>query len=318
MSPNVVTKLQEGLSESLSGKSSCWRDKDVSGKTWKEFFGPRPASKAEISEIQGGFASGACLRLKEIADKVFGSPIPGPWLTCYMIRRFGWPNIGSDDYKQLCTWALTTRIPGLYLGVTPYMGESNLHFSVLYDEKTGMTIEEDPAREARAKQGWSAIQKWWKKTGHKLYTMGHVEEGDPKETLVTLFEEYEKGGKPWIYGLWKRRPEHSEQKELKSDETGGWKLWRMKELLRKQHPEVKQPKPRIGKRKQTAKQRAIQLALAATMRDLLRMTYVRDINFNAFGRDPKKKAKAAEPAYFEGAGYTPEGFSAVCKLVDQS
>lgn len=281
----------------------------------KHPFTTRLASKAQISEIQGGFASGACLRLKEIADKAFGSPVPGPWLTCYMIRRFGWPNIGSDDYKQLCTWVLTTRIPGLYLGVTPYMGESNLHFSVLYNEKTGVIIEEDPAREAMIKKRWAAVQKWWKKDGHKLYTIGYVEDGDAKETLVVEYEQVERDGKPWTYGLWKRRPEHPEQKELGEEKSGGWQLWGMTRLLTRDHPEVKLPAVAM-KRKQTEKQKEIQRALAEAMQDLLRSTYVRDINFNAFGRTDKEsrspktpKAKPeAKPAYFEGAGYTPEGW----------
>lgn len=270
-------------------------------------FTARLASKKEISEIKGGFSSGASLRLKNIADETFGKQIPGPWLTCYLIRRFGWPNIGSDDYKQLCSWALTTRIPGLYLGVTPYLGENNHHFSVLYDENNDGPIFEDPARDAVIKRRWSAIQKWWKKSGHKLYTIGYVENGDTKETLVVEYEQVARNGKPWTYGVWKRRPEHPEQKELGEEKSGGWQLWLMAKLLADHHPEIKLPSAAL-KRTQTPKQVGIQKALAEAMLDLLRITYVRDIDFNTFGRNPEKTAKAAEPAYFEGAGYTPEGW----------
>ena len=28
------------------------------------------------------------------------------WVGGYMFRRFGWPNFGSDDYKELCSWSL--------------------------------------------------------------------------------------------------------------------------------------------------------------------------------------------------------------------
>ena len=55
----------------------------------------------------GGYKSGA-INPGEIADEVMGQ-VEGPWLTCYMIRRFGWPNFGSDDYKELCSWAARRR-----------------------------------------------------------------------------------------------------------------------------------------------------------------------------------------------------------------
>lgn len=52
-----------------------------------------------------------------------GIRVHGAWLMSYMFRRFGPPNDGSDPYKNLCQWTLTTPMPGVFLGVVPYLGD---------------------------------------------------------------------------------------------------------------------------------------------------------------------------------------------------
>ncbi len=95
----------------------------------------------------GGYKAGA-IDPSKIADEVMGQ-VDGPWLTCYMLRRFGWPNFGSDGYKELCSWSLVTPLPGLWMTVTPFLGGgSNLHFGVLFDAETGRELERDPGRES--------------------------------------------------------------------------------------------------------------------------------------------------------------------------
>lgn len=49
-------------------------------------------------------------------------------LFAYLFRRFGYPNFGWDDYKELAKYVLTTPHPGLVLSVVPYVGnDTNLH-----------------------------------------------------------------------------------------------------------------------------------------------------------------------------------------------
>ena len=97
-------------------------------------------SLAVNARWSGGYAGGPGVDLDRWADEVFGGKVPGPWLCCYMLRRFGWPNAGSDDHKNLVSWDLTTPIKGLWLCVTPYLGGSNLHFSILYNKVVGDKI----------------------------------------------------------------------------------------------------------------------------------------------------------------------------------
>lgn len=170
-----------------------------------------------------GFAAQGDIDPSAWADELFGADVPGPWLTCYMIRRFGWPNLHSDSYKQFCSWALTTPIDGLWVAVTPYLGHDgltdahahNLHFGVRFSK--------------------------------------------------TLCDEVE------------------------ADQQAAWR-------------ERETP---------SALTLRIREAVEAVLRDLLRPTYVRDINFSIFGdteRNPQAREKCgatiADP--FVGAGRTPE------------
>ena len=40
-------------------------------------------------------------------------------LFVYMVRRFGYPATGSDDYKEIACWFLTTPDPNIALIVSP-------------------------------------------------------------------------------------------------------------------------------------------------------------------------------------------------------
>jgi hypothetical protein len=43
-------------------------------------------------------------------------------IMAYCFRRFGYPVHGWDDYKELCSWYVTTRMPGVYLSIRPSSG----------------------------------------------------------------------------------------------------------------------------------------------------------------------------------------------------
>ena len=104
-----------------------------------------------------GYASSGSIDPGQWADDLYGKTISGSWLTCYMLRRFGWPNIGSDDYKDLCAWSLTTPLEGLYLVVRPHLTDGgplgkpfcgkthgNLHFSILFTKAVEAELDRDP------------------------------------------------------------------------------------------------------------------------------------------------------------------------------
>lgn len=256
-----------------------------------------------------GFGAGGCIDPSKWADQMFKGKVPGPWLLAYMIRRFGWPNTGSDPDKNLCSWMLTTPIPGLYLGVTPYLGDgSNLHFSVYFNRAIDLRLRSDPGRALFAARREKAIRRWWNQKGRRFYTLGAgMKEGDPDE-LIELHSE--RGDK--VYGLWRRTPAHTWSNALPRKDPG-MLLWWLGEFIIEKHPEVVLPK--MSKREQAWRMSRFHIqarvAIKATLRDLLRPTSVRDISFTAFGdieRTPEAVARYRQQATasrFEGAGYTP-------------
>jgi hypothetical protein len=131
------------------------------------------------TRFAGGYQSGT-INPGGIADELGCGAISGPWLTCYMIRRFGWPNLGSDDHKNLCTWCLTTPLSGLFLTVTPYLGggSRSLHFGVRFDKATGEALDRNPGREAFRKRANKALRTWWLKRGSEIYAMGESKPGE--------------------------------------------------------------------------------------------------------------------------------------------
>lgn len=265
------------------------------------------------TKIAGGFkAGGSFVDLHKWADELFGAAIPGPWLTCYMLRRFGWPNSGSDSHKELCAWVLSTPIPGLFLSVSPYLGDSNFHFGVRFTEEVGRKLMSDPGRESFQKRRAAAISAWWNRSGRKKYTLGTgTIEGDEDE----LVQEYgRKDGK--VYGLWRRRRGHSRfgKNALPTDKYTGMVFWWLGEFLKEKHPEVLLPKMTRGERTRRVSRfgLAARHAVRATLRDLLNPTSVRDLSFNVFGdteRTPEAVArvKGTTPTgHFAGAGYIPD------------
>jgi hypothetical protein len=263
------------------------------------------------SDICGGFGASGSIRPSDWADELFRGEIPGPWLCCYMIRRFGWPNVGSDDYKELCRWTLTTPMPGLYLGVAPYLGGSNLHFAVRFNKEVAAKINRDPGRTAFWDRREAAIIKWWETKGIKLYAWGYgLKQGDSDE-LVHHFCDCPKD-QTKVFGLWRRTKSMTRRGEI--PKQANMAEWWLGELIKKNHPEVKLPK--MTKRERESRVSRFDLkvksAIKAALSDLLRPTNVRDISFTPFGdieRTPeavKRYSNQSDTGYFIGAGYTPE------------
>jgi hypothetical protein len=274
---------------------------------------PRKVFKTYLDD-QGdrlsGFASNGTIDPGGIADEIFGTEIPGPWLCCYMLRRFGWPNAGSDPYKNLMSWNLTTPIKGFYLCVTPYMGGSNLHFAVRCTKDVLKQLSADPGRESYIARKSKAITNWWNTKGRYLYQLGQGKVEGDEDTLVYAAGDPEDG---MVWGAWKLADGRKiDQRGNAIGRKNQWEMmWWLSELIKEHHPEVRLPK--MNKReiawRETKFQKKVKVAIRATLLDLLKPTYVRDVTFNIFGRDgtPEslKKLAADSVEYFEGAGNTP-------------
>ena len=58
----------------------------------------------------------------QLIHEAIGDDIPQGSLFAYLFRRFGFPNTGSDDFKELCRYYLTTTHPGMIMSISPYAG----------------------------------------------------------------------------------------------------------------------------------------------------------------------------------------------------
>lgn len=250
------------------------------------------------TRLAGGYQSGN-IDPGGLADSLGFAPVRGEWLTCYMLRRFGWPNVGSDGHKNLCSWCLTTPIAGLFLTVTPYLGGSgrSLHFGVRFDKAVGEAMERNPGRDAFARRSDRAIRAWWLKRGSEVYALGESKPGE--DVLVNEFAPTEDGK---VWGLWKR-PEGMKRQGFPKGADAMF-CWWLEQFIKQAHPEVKLPTPNKRERvRVTAYHRRANAALKATLRDLLRPVRVRDISFSPAGRGV---GEGAEAVPFEGAGFAPE------------
>lgn len=249
----------------------------------------------------GGYAGGQGMDVHKVADAALGRDVPGEWLCCYMLRRFGPPNAGSDPHKNLCAWMLTTPISGLFLVVTPYLGGGgNYHFAIRYTKDVGEALDRDPGREAWLRRHDRAIRRWWDTKGGKLYAMGMGKKEGDEDELVHLYGEKDDR----VGGLW-RRPLKHDRPHDKIPKDAGMLLWWLGNFIETKHPEVKLPKMTKRERvhRQTAYQRRAAAAVTVTLRALLRPIRVRDIGFSMFGRG-EGEGPLVEP--FADAGYAHE------------
>lgn len=271
---------------------------------------PFLTSAPEHPKWEGGYGGGT-ISPHDLADSLFKESISGPWLTCYMLRRFGWPNMGSDDYKNLMSWALTTPVEGLFLSVTPYLGGSNLHFGILFTEQVHRKTDYDAGRERWFKRFRDAVTGWWDAKGIKIYAWGYGKKTGDADELVHHFC-HDPRNPEKVYGLWRRTKRMTRPGRIPPNVQ--MLEWWLEQLIKKLHPEVKLPKMTKSEkiRRDNPFKRRCDLAIQRTMLDLLRPTNVRDISFNVFGNIEKTYAAKPQPEIspaverWSGAGHTPQ------------
>lgn len=310
-----------------------------------------------------GCASGYDVNPSDLAAELLTThEWSGPWLTCYMLRRFGWPNIGSDDQKQLMRWVLTTPKEGLFLTVTPYMGNAGdlisegheksggdaLHFGYLHTKEVGDALHfYAPAWRDVVEFKKQRVKQWWAEVGHLKFADAGCAAAEG-ETCV--LEHHTQGGVKW--GIYVRSAKMSaglqnDAGNMTQEERDAYfakelppsiLVWITQHLnLTATQPDLFADDPFIPSKigldtsdwpdvdrerlnAETAEHEKtvtepIREALRATLRDLLRPVYVRDVGFNALGRSDDYNDEDASPQplpkvaqSFAGAGYTPEGW----------
>jgi hypothetical protein len=247
-----------------------------------------------------------------VVGKVFGDQLDYGHLFAYLFRRFGYPNYGWDDYKDLARYILTTPRGDLLMEVIPYVGNHTcISFSFLVPSARMREIELYDSRPRRAWErralDWQERQglpdwmdDWMAACKHLATRMGSAQPADWRETVrwmhggVALESELASLSGQFIIGLYNAY--HAIEPMPNSMRVTEWSFWAMDDPL----------KP---------------LAEAAhiALRGLLRPVRVRDNAINAMGPS-KLRRVLREPAvagYPSGAlgNAAPQEFAKLQRLI---
>lgn len=224
-------------------------------------------------------AAGGLFMLSSIARAILPG-LRGADLFSYMFRRFGPPTVGSDDFKQLAQYYITTPIEGLFLGVSPYMGLSEAcNFRYCVDREIASRIsslERGPFIE-------------WRNAAGRWYHENHLEL-IPQVLHETIVDSE---GSP--LGLWY---DFSYWDGVVADDGTRFELQPVWDAAFASYPDPK-PEPFDCQLKKDCLE-----ALTVAMKDLLRPTYVRDVYFNALGHIGDQDIVTAEVQYGVTADYS--------------
>lgn len=259
-----------------------------------------------------------------LIEKALGETIPQGSFFTYLFRRFGYPNIGSDDYKELCRYILTTTHPEMLMSITPYAGgDASISISFLLPGEIVHKCREYPY--AQRNQHQANFIKWIEDEGR---LPDHIE-----ETTDALIK---KGWSPrpnmpkWTTIL---GPTLSAVYEFKNKNDGSeptphvaWYL----ALVEEYNSLYPIPDPRYRnehwmKWDDEDPMKPIAAAIFETLHDLKRPVGIRDIDIDPWG--PCKEGcdtDSAMPADVAGypAGYLgnvdPKGFAELFSLITQT
>ncbi len=233
-----------------------------------------------------------------------GARFHGAWLTAYMVRRFGPPNCPSDDYKDICSWTITTPMKGLALLVTPYLADQGdrdtvcHHFGYRWSPSLAKQVDAP-----RRKEYIAHIDRVWKWAKGRFVGMLATEGGD-RELVDTL---QQIGGRPDI-GIFYAKPREDDRRAFvtRKEYCRSWAIqWVIGDAYLKAHPGRRKRKPpRNGKWPEPMIVRRCNFSLRASIRALMQPISVRDVCFGAAGYMPEGCPRGQRVAdRFEHAGW---------------
>ena len=78
-----------------------------------------------------------------LIERTVGEDIGYGQLMTYLFRRFGYPNSGWDDYKELACYQLATPAPDMYMRIAPHVGNtSSISIMFMISEDGQKAIDE--------------------------------------------------------------------------------------------------------------------------------------------------------------------------------
>lgn len=185
----------------------------------------------------------------KLGEKVFGrkcGPDSGLVAMAYLWRRFGPPFSGSDPYKQLASWHLTTDDPKVVLIVAPSGSELPLCLSYM---KHKSAFKDEVKRQRQYEVDTEKI--WFAKKGMRYLS----------------------------HRKWLALPKRERDAIAKEFSDWSWSKEGRKEIVAKlgRYPRATGDDP---------ESKALVATLEKAMRDLLRPVMIRDVPVNVLGRVP--------------------------------
>lgn len=236
--------------------------------------------------------------------KVFGKPVDTASAFMYLFRRYGYTNRGSDDYKELCSYAFHTNNDEIIVrwGLA-YPGTYQYHLCAFVDKAKRWEWEEEKRKPYRE---WDKRMAKWamEKYGYLLYSMIELYKANEDETQLQFIGTPEQKA-----DIEKTMADNS---ITTNDDKAFWAIERIKESQRKicfeeyvkieplpendsnVNFEERHNNPIVAAEKQhewvlTFDEdnllRQTYFAAMALFEDWKRPTYVRDVYFNLLGED---------------------------------
>lgn len=119
-----------------------------------------------------------------LLTKVFGKPIETATAFMYLFRRYGYTNRGSDDYKELCSYAFHTNHNEVIVrwGLA-YPSSYQYHLCAFVDKDKFFQYQQEKRQPFKE---WQNRMKEWTYKNHKvlLFSMFDVYKSNKEETLM--------------------------------------------------------------------------------------------------------------------------------------
>lgn len=231
-------------------------------------------------------ASGSFVDVGQIADRIFGDDFSYGNLFAYMVRRFGYPTWGTDPYKKLACWYLTTSINGVYVGVNiSASSKAGLHFGEAFsDEYYTALIKADNAYW----NAWhEAIEKLALKDGHRIVCKYSPLQEEMKK-YIDEYNKWEAVHYPQFKDLDTDSLPENEKNKLFNEFDAYNQSLREKYAAMVDKSELPAEPYTIDENYYRTYHHPLLIdiakAMEATIIDLLRPTYIRDVFINAKGR----------------------------------
>lgn len=215
-------------------------------------------------------------------------------LFAYLFRRFGYPNVGWDSYKNLVCYLLTTPLPNLFLRITPYVGgdvDIGFQFIATEDDRKVVRLWEDADRIAWEQRRYD----WLEAQGLPDWMPDWIE-----KCTEAVQRDYGICVKTWRDAI------HWAHMYLDYDKEAATNFKQVADFLKSMEsfpesmPGIRRRGPAVEEWTSDDPLKPLALAAIETIKDLERPVRVRDCQINAYGSIDGEARELKEPPV---AGY---------------